>query len=181
MGEVGHDDHRPNESTALGRDQLQVDREKHVVHAGDHQGGVKQAEDRAADHRRQIKQGDHAFGDENPQMPGHRANDRQRQHAGDHDGGDRHHQQLHRIRHSRPQPFFDDAHHVCRQQDGQDLPLITDLFDLEQTEDVEIRQALAVETCDCLAIVPGIEQIGMNQHQAEHNAEDFAAAKPLGC
>ncbi|VVN70804.1 hypothetical protein PS685_05021 [Pseudomonas fluorescens] len=112
------------------------------MHAGDHQRRIEQAEDRATNHRRQVEQHDHPFGDEDAQVSRHRADHCQRQHAGDDDGGDRHHQQLHRVRHPRPQPFLDDAHDVGSQQDRQDLPLVAHFLDLEQAQDVEVRQAL---------------------------------------
>ena len=151
-----------------------------MVHAGDHQRGVQQAEDHAAEHWRQVKQHDHAFGDQDAQVTGHRADDRQRQHAGNDDGGDGHDQQLNGIGHPCAQPFLDHAHHVCSQQDRQDLPLVADLLDLEHPQNVEVRQALTVQPGHGLAVVPGVEQVGVYQHQAEHDAEDFTAAKALG-
>jgi len=80
-----------------------------------------------------------------------------------------------------PQPFFDHAHHIGCQQDRQDLPLVADLLDLEQAEDVEVRQALAIQPGHGLAVVPGVEQVRVHQHQPQDDAEDLAAAEALGC
>ncbi|MNF54681.1 hypothetical protein D3C84_361170 [compost metagenome] len=181
MCEVGHDDHRPDEGAALSGNKLQIDRKKHVVHAGNHQRRIQQTENRPTDHRRQVKQGHHAFSDQNPQVTGHRTDHGQRQHPGHDDRGNRHHQQLNGIGYPRPQPFFNDAHDVGGQQDRQNLTLVADLLDLEPAKNIEIRQALAVQPGHRLAVVPGVEQVRVNQHQTQHDAKDFTAAKTLGC
>ena len=135
LGNVRQGDNRPDRRAAEALDHLHINRQRGLVHAGDHQRGVQEAKQRganrgeAAGHQVTHREG-HAVANHAAKRTdkGMRQEDRQNQRA------HRHHHQIKVIRHDAFQSGFNKAQRQARQQGRNDLRLIAHFGDAKQAE-----------------------------------------------
>ena len=135
LSNVRQGDNRPDRRAAEALDHLHINRQRGLVHAGDHQRGVQEAEQcganrcEAAGHQVTDREG-HAVANHAAKRTdkGMRQEDRQNQRA------HRHHHQIKVIRHDALQSGFDKAQRQARQQGRNDLRLVAHFGDGKQAE-----------------------------------------------